>query len=178
MRFTKADIEVRARGVAAVNVKLWRTHDTRLPDPELVMEYFQCDQPTAERALQLYEESERAQFWEAAEGLVTDLFGPQASVSQDGRCGGWLLVYGLPPVETWDAIRVARWGAFTRLVYRDIAYRCEWRTVRDAIEVNRWAEPGAEQFNFARLPDGQTRCLTDIKREVRERVPGGALVLR
>lgn len=34
---------------------------------------------------------------------------------QDGRSGGWLVVEGLPDVESWDAVMVSRWARFARV---------------------------------------------------------------
>lgn len=36
-------------------------------------------------------------------------------VFQTGRSGGWLYVEGLPDVETWDAVQLAKWARFARV---------------------------------------------------------------
>lgn len=35
-------------------------------------------------------------------------------VEQDGRSGGWLVVTGLPDLEEWDAVQLAKWRKFER----------------------------------------------------------------
>lgn len=37
-------------------------------------------------------------------------------VYSDGRSGGWLVVHGLPDVETWDAIALGQWAKFNKLI--------------------------------------------------------------
>jgi hypothetical protein len=44
---------------------------------------------------------------------------PVAKVYSDGRSGGWLVVHGLPDVETWDAIALGRWAKFNKMI-RDL----------------------------------------------------------
>ena len=34
----------------------------------------------------------------------------------EGRSGGWLVVHGLPEIEDWDAVLLAKWGKFNRYV--------------------------------------------------------------
>lgn len=38
----------------------------------------------------------------------------------EGRSGGWIAVSGLPDVDEWDAVRIARWRKFERIA-REIA---------------------------------------------------------
>lgn len=61
-----------------------------------------------------------------------------------GRSGGWLVVSGLPDVEAWDAIDLARWRRFERLI-RDLAdseypYEFIWHLHENVWEPN-YAEP-------------------------------------
>jgi hypothetical protein len=42
------------------------------------------------------------------------------SIEQEGRTGGWLAVGGLPDLEEWDAVLLARWRKFERIA-REIA---------------------------------------------------------
>lgn len=54
--------------------------------------------------------------WTAAETEAREIFGDSVNVWQEGRSGGWLVVQGLPPVESWDAIMVSKWATFARRV--------------------------------------------------------------
>lgn len=43
-----------------------------------------------------------------------------------GRSGGWAVVDGLPPVETWNAVMVSKWASFVRFAHeqvKDIPYQ-------------------------------------------------------
>jgi len=57
-----------------------------------------------------------------------------------GRSGGWLVVEGLTPIDTWDAIDLAHWRHFERGVKRDIEYATSLENVIDMIESNDWIE--------------------------------------
>lgn len=52
------------------------------------------------------------------------IYEPAVKVWSAGRQGGWLVVDGLPGVESWDAIELARWARFAKSVeqIRDEAY--------------------------------------------------------
>ena len=57
-----------------------------------------------------------------ATGADGDPLFPDDAVTlwQEGRSGGWVVVDGLPDIEEWDAIRLARWRRFERIA-REIA---------------------------------------------------------
>lgn len=54
--------------------------------------------------------------WEDAERDAEEIFGPNVNVYSEGRCGGWLVVSGLPDVESWDAIMLSKWKRFAKWV--------------------------------------------------------------
>jgi hypothetical protein len=59
---------------------------------------------------------------------------------------------------------VSKWGHFVRQIKAAMeGYLEESRWLED-IESNRWAEPGAEQYNFLDTKDGKTACVVDIVR--------------
>jgi hypothetical protein len=60
-------------------------------------------------------------------------------VYSKGRSSGWLTVHGLPPVESWDAVDLARWRRFEREVESDVEYRTSAEYTLEAIEANGWA---------------------------------------
>lgn len=123
-RFRKADIQRHTDGgygtfYPAVNVKVYH-----FPTVEQVQaEWPDVDEKTAEKALEFAYESSCEIFWEYWQDKAGDvengLYGsPEYSyfpgynnrlmVYSAGRSGGWLIVQGLPPVEEWDAVMVAR----------------------------------------------------------------------
>lgn len=66
-----------------------------------------------------------------------------AKIYQAGRQSGWLLIDGLPDVETWDAIAVSAWGrivAFARLLVEDIPYH-----IASLLFINEWETYKQEQ---------------------------------
>ena len=127
-RYLKTDVEIHGdRGPArpAVRIKVygnWRS--VTLP-----LELGTCD---GERVttpagftrewVEARPDAELQAFWDmACEVAVEDLissareeFGPGVTVYQAGRSGGWLEVEGLPSLESWDAVRVAKWGRWER----------------------------------------------------------------
>jgi hypothetical protein len=51
------------------------------------------------------------------ESLIEDareVLGPGVKVWQAGRSGGWLVVEGLPRLESWDAIALGKWRKWER----------------------------------------------------------------
>lgn len=75
-------------------------------------------------------ECSREDGWEQAQSDLEDIFSEyQIKVWSDGRSGGWLIVEGLPDVESWDAIMVARWAKacrFVKDVLDDRDYNLVW----------------------------------------------------
>lgn len=72
---------------------------------------------------------------------------------QEGRSGGWVVVDGLPDIEEWDAIRLARWRKFERIA-RDIADGIPYQVI-SAIYINhyQWAKEEAEEAARAARQD-------------------------
>lgn len=163
------------REYPALNVKVygmkWSADD--------IARTFNCAADVAERAAEFAYESARSQFWDylAPDALNFALYGdegashyaptglerPPVTVYSAGRSGGWLIVEGLPPVDDWDDEMRAKWARFEQLIRDSIADVLDREQVRDSIEANRWAEPGAEAFNFRVLPGGGSACIVDDK---------------
>ena len=145
----------------AVNVRCYAW-----PSPDKAMEAFGCSRALAEQALEYAYQSARANFWEdAQEWLADTAFGAGAcKIHAEGRSDGWLVVTGLPDVDAWDAVMLGKWAKFAKLVQSDIAERCEWANVCENIESNRWAEEGAELYNFRDVPNAPPVCLAEVNR--------------
>lgn len=96
-----------------VNVKVWG------PSPDQDDEYPGCSFEWCEAHLN---ESELEGWWnlacedgvELAASDAEEVFGQRVDVYRVGRSGGWLVVKGLPDVDEWDAVMVAKWGKFAR----------------------------------------------------------------
>lgn len=154
-------------GRPAVNVKV---HDFGGPDLiAAIQDRFGCDLETAEQASEIAWDSAVSNFWLYWQGHVDDhpidpYFSQDVTTGCAGRSGGWLEVYGLPePVEDWPPALVAQWASFEADVLADVEHYSATETILGDIEVNRWAEPGAELRNF-RDVDGETVCLVDEQR--------------
>lgn len=162
----KSEVQTHSAGYGppsypALNVKYYgRSH------VNAVVAHFNCDDKTAEQACEFAWQSARENFWEQAPELARDIFGPHVNVFSAGRSGGWLIVEGLPDVESWDAIALGKWSKFARLIAADIKWRTDWEQVRDDIEANQWAKPGAELYNMVDT-DAGTRCIADLKAEAK-----------
>ena len=162
-RFRKADIETwgafNRRTTPAINVKVYH-----YPTTSKVEDAFSCSESVASQALQFAFESAQQRFWEDARDEARTIFGKHVKVYSEGRSGGWLIVDGInEDVESWDAIAVSRWGRLAKWCEREIQFLTSWDYVKEDIEANRWAEDGAEAFNFLDFKDGRTECLVDLK---------------
>lgn len=79
--------------------------------------------------------------WEALSGLAEETLGAGVRVYSAGRSGGWAVVVGLDPVESWDAVALARWRSFAkaaRAVADDVP-----RAVAENIYANLYPEAAA-----------------------------------
>lgn len=76
--------------------------------------------------------------WETAKYDAEEVFaGRRVEVFSEGRSGGWLVVDGLPPIESWDAIMLGKWAKFARYVkgvVDDIPYQMAWLVGANAYE--------------------------------------------
>ena len=163
-RYSKADIETHSGGMyrkarPALNVKVYH-----YPTTGKVEDAFKCSEATASKALEYAFESAQQRFWEDAQEMARDTFGQHVKVYSEGRSGGWLVVEGInEDVGSWDAIAVIKWGRLAKWATREIAFLTSWEYVRDDIQANRWAEDGAEAYNYLDTKDGRTECLVDLK---------------
>lgn len=124
---------------------------------------FNCSEEQAEKALEFAWEAACTQFWEDAQEIVTDIYGPVKCYSQ-GRSGGWLVVHGLPEFEQWNAINLAKWSSLCKRIKGLLDWLTSAEQTREAIESNRWHELGAEQYNFVYL-NNETVCIADLKQQ-------------
>jgi hypothetical protein len=156
----------------AVNVKV-----RNFPSAYQVAEHFQCSEETAAKALEYAFESAQQNFWESAEELARHYLKQSGlEVYSEGRSGGWLVVHGLPDIESWDAIMVSRWSRFADAVAREVAYLCSEEQVFESIEANQWGKDGAEAYNFIDNADGSPVCIADLKQQAT--AAGFAAVIR
>lgn len=62
--------------------------------------------------------------WEYAATDLENVYGtdrwPPVTIEQQGRSGGWLVVRGLPDVEEWDAVLLAKWARFVKYVRQTV----------------------------------------------------------
>ena len=171
-RYSKGDIEFHAEHYRpsrpAVNVKAYH-----FPDIYDVMDAFDCSEETAQAALNYAFESAQEIFWyETAQELANYHLSPRfgsVTVYSEGRSSGWLVVDGLGYREdvedSWDALDLTAWYAFEKAVKAEVEWLTSWEQVRDSAEANRWAEEGANQYNFYEFSDGHSECFVDMKAE-------------
>jgi hypothetical protein len=136
--YTRDDVQTHAEyfGQArpAVNVKVYRgIHNAwaafqkdEEPDPRFTLDWI--EEHVSEDALdsifwmQCENEFEYLASWatEDEDAIFPSSRYGRLTVEREGRMGGWAVVGGLPDIEEWDAILLARWRKFER-VARDIA---------------------------------------------------------
>jgi hypothetical protein len=158
----KSDIQTHRDGYRpshpAINVKVRRFGMT----VSQIAEHFKCAAQTAERALDFAFESAREQFWEQAKEFATEIFGHDVTVYSEGRSGGWLVLHGLPSIDSWDALMVNKYARLCTWCKSEIEYRISRDSLLEAIEANQWAKPGAEAYNFISTDKGDF-CIADLK---------------
>jgi hypothetical protein len=160
-------------GYPAINVKAHHIGG-RCATATDVMEKFGCSDAQAEKALEFAHTSACEQFWEywcdTTGGLENGEYayfpGYKVRVYSAGRSGGWLIVTGLPPVTTWDAIMLMRWAKFTKAVTEDAKYRLSKDAMLEDIEANEWYKEYAEQYNFYEGVDKKAVCIADVKADL------------
>lgn len=163
MGYSKADVQMHRDGFGpfhpAVNVKV------RDFGGELSAEDFEADSESFDKAMRFAFESAQQRFWRYASEAATEIFGSEVEVYSEGRSAGWVVVSGLPPIEDWDAIALGAWGRFEAQIGRDVKDLSSRDEVEDAIRANRWAEKGAELYNFIDGSEGKSQCLSELKAE-------------
>ncbi len=165
--YSKSDVEFHSANYyapyySAVNVKVKGLY----PLEYKIEDEFNCSEETAEKALQFAFDSACDLFWnDEAQSIADDTFDYDVKIYSAGRSGGWLIVIGLPDFDTWDAINLSKWHSFENKIKAEVNYLTSWEAMKDAIDANRWAEEGAEQYNFYEKSDGESFCLVDWKNE-------------
>lgn len=161
--YSRDDVETHSDGFygpsyPAVNVKVYRTIQDAWqdfakdedPDPRFTLDWIEEH---------VSDESLDAIFWDTcrnefeyleswATGAEGDSLFPDDDVelTTAGRSGGWVVVRGLPDVDDWDAVRLARWRKFERVA----------KSIADYVPVNMlgtiyvnefelWADEQAEE---------------------------------
>lgn len=122
MRYRKTDVQTRG-GNPAVDVKV-RGYWRRVPLP---LDLGSCDGVAVKThpafthdAAEPFMESHGAaafecicqDFWEMVQDQARDFLKRPVRVYSEGRSGGWAVVHGLPDVDTWNAVDLARWRRF------------------------------------------------------------------
>jgi hypothetical protein len=164
----KSDVEThtdRPYGPAypAVNVKVYGfPHDGEITEEDL-----NCDEKTCEKALEFAFEIACETFWEDLEESARIILEIDVNVSRVGRCGGWVIVQGLPPIEQWDAIALGKWSRFENYCKKTVKDLTQHGVVLDNILANEWNKEGAEQYNFIATEQG-SKCIADMKKEAIE----------
>lgn len=165
-RFTKSDIRTHSEGygrgaVPAVNVKIHDIGDVDALARRVAVDNGADYPEEFVRHVARLSEAERDHFWEYA---ITDgweylqesvnaerVFDRDVEVCSEGRSGGWAVVRGISDwwgdVDTWDAVKVKKWGKFARFARESadgVAY--DWLGL---IWINDYAREGGE-------PEAQT----------------------
>jgi hypothetical protein len=159
----KDDVEFhgdwRSKQRPAVNVKVY----CRTPSTDDVIDRWpECDEKTAEKALEYAYEMAVENFWEQAGESAKEIFGKHVKVFSEGRSGGWLVVDGLDDVKEWDAIALGKWAKLEKELKNDIKWRCQSEQVLGDIEANQWFKPLSERYNFMDS-GGETIVIPDLK---------------
>jgi hypothetical protein len=137
------------------NVKVYRTfQDVRFPledaPEELTLEWIEQNVPEDDDSL-FWRTCEAE--WEMLQQDADEIFGSGVEVHAGGRSGGWACVTGLPDIDEWDAVMLAKWRRFEKyarayahgipeqMVYSLAANEWEWDQERQAEEAGLNRDP-------------------------------------
>ena len=144
---TKADVDIRNsrshRGVPCVNVKVYAdcwssvviervANDNACPSfvgwmQNHLEDMFNNFGRSAPSWMEHAWNAAIEQGWECLRFDAEGIFGRGVKVYSDGRSGGWCVVEGLPPVESWDALMLTKWKRFAKWARQQanaIPYSC------------------------------------------------------
>lgn len=158
-RYTKADVTMRrvwgmGGDCPAVNIKVYKGPSSVTPAEwaQLQTEHGTgftaqwCEEHVGDDGMDSW-------FWDACEfefeyvqGFADEVLHEHVTVERDGRSGGWAVVSGLPELEDWDAVALARWRKFERWC-REIADGL-WYQVYSLIGMNVF-DTAAERYAAA-----------------------------
>jgi len=172
--YTKDDVEFHNDGgiggpwYPAINVKVYS-----YPSVWKVADEFDCPEEVAQQALEWSFQLDQQVFWEEVQAIADDILAPhfgKVEVRSAGRSNGWLIVDGVADhdwwqdsvIAGWDAIDIAKWRKFERVIKAIIDDLTSWEHVKENIAANRWTEPGAQEFNFYEFADGHRECFVDM----------------
>lgn len=153
----------------AVNVKIYRQNSSP-PMSHEVAEKFGCSEKQAEKALEFWFNMAQESFWENITDAIKEVYEKwhySIEVYSAGRSGGWLIVKGLPEIETWDAAMLGKWGRVCKICRDAIRYHCSKEAVFEDIDANEWWKEGSEKFNVT-YKDGEVTCIADLKKAARD----------
>ena len=134
----KADVKLSyhqgTRGLPMVNVKLnftfdladvARTNAETFSDPLFPAWLATQDDDDTRSAY----ESALEDGWRNLQEEAVTIWGGHVKVYSEGRSGGWCVVEGLYPVESWDALALGKWARFAKYAARvtaDVPYGMVW----------------------------------------------------
>lgn len=146
MKYTKEDVKFHREGYygksyPAVNVKVY--HWPKISDLERELS---CSEEEAEKAVEIAFQSAQEAFWQLgeAEEIVNECFGKGVKFYSEGRSGGWLIVQGLKDFEYWDAIDLAKWRKFEKMIKAEVKWLTSTERMVEEIRANEWATPISE----------------------------------
>jgi hypothetical protein len=136
--YTRDDVQTHSDGfrdsLPAVNVKVykgihdvWTQYEREERDDdgftlEWIEEHLTDDDLSHYFQFACESEYEYLEGWATGTDGAEDPLFPDDNITLEvqGRSGGWIAVRGLPAIEDWDAVRLARWRRFERIA-RSIA---------------------------------------------------------
>ena len=97
--------------------------------------WFGCTEELAEGVSQWVYETARNDFWGwYLSDVLDDVLGEyDATAYATGRSGGWVVVDGLPPVDTWDAVMLGRWRRFEKMLKEAVEWYSSSGRILEAI---------------------------------------------
>ena len=137
-RYTKGDIETHSEHFRhehpAINVKCYKFIRT-----DEIADHFGCSEETAQKAAEYSFHSACEQFWESVQDTAREILHDKTlQVYSEGRSGGWLVVFGMDDLESWDAVAVGRWHKFEITIRAQVNDLTSKEHVFEDIAANEW----------------------------------------
>lgn len=171
---TKADVQIHidgyaGPGVPAFNVKMRRYVDD-LPESEWAdvradlgltatdFGWAWCQAHMTIEEIQRWTDEAATGNYDAFAEQITETF-PGATCNTEGRSGGWVIVNGLPDIESWDAVMLAKWRKLDRIAdeyVADVPRETAWLIGANRYEAELSAFSHAEERRNDLLADAAT----------------------
>ena len=141
MSYNKESVRFHSDGYRPGNPAV-RVKADRFCSVDAICKRFNCPEHEGERLGRIAWDCQCEDFWHywQEDFDAAEHFRRAVKIYGEGRSGGWLVVHGLKPFDTWNAVDLAKWRQFENWVLADVGYRCGEESTLELIDANDWCE--------------------------------------